>query len=70
MAEEPIKLYRPAPGGTVEIYEIGGDTLAQCSATRAAQPDEIRLLIEELLARLPAEQLRVFKEQLMTEGMI
>ena len=70
MTDERLKLYRPVRGGTVEIYEIDGGSLAECAAGRTAEPDEIRLLIEQLLAQLPAEQLRRFKEQLMTEGMI
>ncbi len=65
-----LKLYRPAPGATVEVCEISRENLASHASTRAANAREIRELIEELLEHLPEDERQTFKQRIKTEGMI
>ncbi len=70
MTDELLKLYRLTLGGAVEIYEVHGQQLRQHAQSRTAEADEIRCLIDGLVAQLPAAQRRRFKEQIKTDGMI
>ena len=65
-----LKLYRPVPGGTVEVYEVSEENLSRDASTRPAKAYEIRDLIEELLEHLPEDERRTFKQRIKTEGMI
>ena len=65
-----LKLYRPAPGATVEVCEISRENLASYASTRAANARETRELIEELLEHLPEDERQTFKQRIKTEGMI
>ena len=70
MTCEQLKLYRRAPDGTVEVYEMSVENLAQFASTRSARANEIRDLIEDLLAHLPEDEQQTLKQQIKTEGMI
>ncbi len=65
-----LKLSRPIPGRTVELYEMSEEILAQYASTRSAKAHEIRDLIEELLEHLPEDERQTFKQRIKTEGMI
>ncbi len=65
-----LKLYRPVTGSTVEVYEMSVEAVAQYASTRPAKANEIRDLIEELLAHLPEDEQQTFKRRIKTEGMI
>ena len=65
-----LKLYRPVSGRAVEIHEMNEEILSQHASTRSAKAHEICDLIEALLEHLSEDELRTFKQQIKTEGMI
>ena len=65
-----LKLYRPVPDRSVEIYEVSVEHLSDTASTRSAKTHEICDLIEALLEHLTEDERQRFKQQIKTEGMI